>query len=54
MKVKVIQKFRDKETKKVHLIDEIFECSDKRFKEIKSAGDYVEVVTPDPEEKKVK
>lgn len=51
MKVKVIQKFRDKETKKVRLIDEVFECSDKRFKEIKSAGDYVEVV---PEEKKVK
>lgn len=51
MKVKVIQKFRDKETQKVRLVGDVFECSDKRFKEIKSAGDYVEVV---PEEKKVK
>lgn len=50
MKVKVIQKFRDKETKKVRLIDEVFECSDKRFKEIKAAGNYVEVIP----EKKVK
>lgn len=52
MKVKVIQKFRDKETQKVRLVGDVFECSDKRLKEIKSAGDYVEVVTP--EEKKVK
>lgn len=51
MKVKVIQKFRDKETRKVRLVGEVFECSDKRFKEIESAGDYIEIV---PEEKKVK
>lgn len=50
MKVKVIQTFRDRETKKVRPVGEIFECSDKRFKEIKAAGNYVEVIP----EKKVK
>lgn len=44
MKVKVIKKFIDKETKKLRPVGSEFECSESRFKEIQSVGNFVEVV----------
>jgi len=38
MKVKVIKKFLDKEEKKNRKVGEIFETSEKRFKEINSTS----------------
>ncbi|MCC8164502.1 MAG: hypothetical protein LIO86_15385 [Lachnospiraceae bacterium] len=44
MKVKVIRKFRDKETKIVHKAGEVLILSKKRFAEIQKAGSFVEEV----------
>lgn len=52
MKVKVIKKFVDKHTKKVHKVDEIFECSEARLSEIQKAGSFVEPVLPEKKETK--
>lgn len=50
MKVKVIKSFIDKETKQVRKLDEVFECTEKRFEEISKAGKLVEPVA-EPKEK---
>lgn len=45
MKVKVKKEFIDKHTFKLHPVDEVFECTEDRLKEIQSASmDYVEKV----------
>lgn len=41
MKVKVIESFIDKYTGEVHDIDEVIECTEERYQEIASAGNYV-------------
>ena len=45
MKVKVIREFVDKHTKKVHKLNDVFECDNKRFEEIKKTGNFVVPVT---------
>lgn len=42
MKAKVIVKFKDKETGKVRKVNEIFDCTKKRFEEILTVGKFVE------------
>lgn len=37
MKLKVISEFIDRHTSKLHEVSEVFECDEKRFKEINSA-----------------
>ena len=44
MKVKVIKEFVDKHTNKLHKVNEVFECTEERYNEIKGAGSYVEPV----------
>lgn len=52
MKVRVIKAFVDKHTKKVHKVNEVFECSDERLSEIQKAGSFVEPVLPEKKEVK--
>ena len=40
MKIKVINSFRDKNTKEIHQVGEVLEVSDERGAEIISAGNY--------------
>ena len=47
MKVKVLKKFKDKHTGKVHKVDEVFTVSKERFAEIQSVGNLVEEVKED-------
>lgn len=59
MKIKVINSFRDKNTKVIHQVGEVLEVSDERGAEIISAGNYaVEIDRPKqaetPESKKEK
>lgn len=59
MKIKVINSFRDKNTKEIHQVGEVLEVSDERGAEIISAGNYaVEIDEPKqaetPESKKEK
>ena len=59
MKIKVINSFRDKNTKVIHQVGEVLEVSDERGAEIISAGNYaVEIDRPKqaeaPEPKKEK
>lgn len=42
MKVKVRMPFIDKDTKKVHNTNEVFNCTDKRYSEIKKYVDVIE------------
>jgi len=52
MKVKVVNRFVDKETKQLHEYGEVIEVTEARFKEISAAGKYVEKVEDaEPEEK---
>lgn len=44
MKVKVIKKFLDKHTKKVHKVGEVLTISKERFEEILTVGKLVEEV----------
>ena len=47
MKIKVINSFRDKNTKEIHQVGEVLEVSDERGAEIISAGNYaVEIDKP--------
>lgn len=47
MKIKVINSFRDKNTKEIHQVGEVLELSDERGAEIISAGNYaVEIDEP--------
>lgn len=47
MKVKVIKKFRDKETKKIHAVGEELTITKKRFVEIQKVGNFVTEITGD-------
>lgn len=44
MKVKVIKKFIDAETKKLHAVGDEIEITDARYKAICKVGDFVEVI----------
>ncbi|WP_155522647.1 hypothetical protein [Anaerosacchariphilus polymeriproducens] len=44
MKVKVINRFIDKETRKLHKENELMELTKKRVTEIQKAGNFVEEV----------
>lgn len=44
MKVKVIKSFIDKHTGKVHDLNEVFNVTDDRYKEIEKVGHFVEKV----------
>ena len=48
MKVKVVNRFVDKETRQLHEYGEVIEVTEARFAEISAAGKYVEKV-PDEE-----
>lgn len=51
MRVKVIRKYRDKETKKIVKVGSIIENMDKtRFEEIQERGDFLEKINELPEE----
>lgn len=50
MKVKVIEKFKDKTTGKVRKVGETFDCTKKRFDEILTVGKFVEEVKADGKE----
>lgn len=49
MKVKVIQKFRDKNTGKIHKVDDTIVISKERFAEIQKVGNFVEKVETEAE-----
>lgn len=51
MKVKVVNRFVDKETRQLHEYGEVIEVTEARFKEISEAGRYVEAIADEPEEK---
>lgn len=44
MKVKVVKSFVDLQAKAVREVGSLFECNEKRFKEIEKAGHFVEKV----------
>lgn len=44
MKVKVVKRFIDKETKKLNEVGAVVEVTEARFKEISAAGKYVEKI----------
>lgn len=44
MKVKVIKKFKDKNTKKIHNVGDELKISKERFSEIESIGHFVEEI----------
>lgn len=57
MKIKVINSFRDKNTKEIHQVGEVLEVSDERGAEIISAGNYAieidepkQAETPEPKQ----
>ena len=52
MKVKVIKSFIDKYTQQVRKVNETFDCTDKRFKEIEKVGHFVEKVAEEKATKK--
>ena len=52
MKVKVVKSFIDKHTQEIHKVNEVFDCTDKRFKEIESVGHFVEKVAEEKATKK--
>lgn len=48
MKYKVVKRFIDKNTKKLHEKGSFYDCSEKRFAEIEKQGKFLEAV---PQEK---
>lgn len=59
MKIKVINSFRDKNTKEIHQVGEVLEVSNERGAEIISAGNYAvkidepkQAETPEPKKEK--
>jgi hypothetical protein len=54
MKVKVVSKFIDKETKKVRKVGEEFSCTEKRYDEILQVGNFVVKVEEKEKKKPVK
>lgn len=52
MKVKVVKRFVDKETRELHEYGDVIEVTEERFKEISAAGKYVEALADDTKEEK--
>ena len=50
MKVKVIERFRDKNTKKIHKVGDILTISKERCDEILTVGNFVEEIKEEPKE----
>lgn len=50
MKVKVLEKFRDKYTKRIHKVNDVLEVTEERYKEILQKGKLVEPVAEKTEE----
>lgn len=50
MKVKVIELFRDKHTKKIHKVNDILTISKERYDEILTVGNFVEEIKEEPKE----
>lgn len=44
MKVRVVEKFKDKHTKKIHKVNDVLEVSQERYEEILKKGKLVELV----------
>ena len=51
MKVKVINKFEDKHTSKIHAVGEVFDCDEIRLKEIQDERRLVTVIEKDAPKK---
>lgn len=52
MKVKVIKRFRDKHTRKIHKVNDALTVSQERFDEILTVGKLVEEIKEEPEGEK--
>ncbi len=52
MKVKVLEKFRDKHTKEIHRRDDVMEITEERYEEILKVGKLVEQVPEEAQEEK--
>lgn len=52
MKVEVVKRFIDKETKKLREVGETFDVTEARFKEISAAGKYVKLLPDDAQGEK--
>ncbi len=50
MKVKVIEEFRDKYTKKIHKVNKVMEITKERYDEILTVGNFVEEIKEEPKE----
>ena len=50
MKVRVIERFRDKNTKKIHKVNDILTISQARYDEILTVGNFVEEIKEEPKE----
>lgn len=50
MKVKVLVRFKDKHTKKIHKVNDVLEVTDERYKEILTKGKLVEEISEEPTE----
>lgn len=48
MKVKVIERFRDKNTKKIHKVGDVLTISKERYDEILTVGTFVEEIKEEP------
>lgn len=48
MKVKVIEEFRDKYTKKIHILNKVMEITEERYNEILTVGNFVEEIKEEP------
>lgn len=48
MKVKVIEEFRDKHTKKIHIVNKVMEITKERYDEILTVGNFVEPIKEEP------
>lgn len=52
MKIKVIREFTDIHTRKIHRLDEVFECDEARLKEIQSVSKRLVKVIDEPKQDK--
>lgn len=52
MKVKVVNRFIDKETRQLHEYGDVIEVTEARFKEISAAGKYVKPLEDDAQDVK--
>lgn len=48
MKVKVIEEFKDKYTKKIHTLNKVMEITKERYDEILTVGNFVEEIKEEP------